>query len=100
MKQPPSLSQVHSLSHSHQMFLSQTASIQRIQVHWPTTHSVTSPLLPSPPIPVPSHLPHHIVSQPLKKAILKAQDEREENTALEYNSDENEFDSLHFIRIH
>ena len=62
MKQPPSL------SHSHQMFLSQTASIQSMT----TGHSIASPLIPSPPIPVPSHLPHNIVSQPLKKAILTA----------------------------
>ena len=66
----PSLSPVHSLSHSHQMFLSLTAVTQRIQAT--TGHSSTSPPPPLPPIPVPLLPPHHLASQPLKSAILTA----------------------------
>ena len=36
------------------------------------THSVTSPSLPSPPTPVPPLPHHHIASQPLKSAIIRA----------------------------
>ena len=68
MTYAPSLSPVHSLSHSQQMFLSLTANTQSLHT---SLHSVTLPPPPSPPIPVPLLPPHHIASQPLKSAIIR-----------------------------
>lgn len=73
LKQRPSPSQVHLFSYSHQMSLSLTEHIPKLM----TTHSNPSPHLLSPPIPVYSRLTHHIVSQPLKQAILNAHGERD-----------------------
>ena len=53
------------------MFLSLTANTQRIQAVT-TKHSITSPPPKSPLIPVLLLPPHHLVSQPLKSAILTA----------------------------
>ena len=69
MTYAPSLSPVHSLSHSQQMFLSRTANTQSLHT---ALHSVTLPPPPLPPILVPLLPPHHLASQRLKSAILTA----------------------------
>ena len=58
------------------------------------THSSTSPPPPSPPIPVPLLPPHHIASQPLKSAIIRAHNIPECDYVYTIVRSETDFNSL------
>ena len=57
-------------------------------------HSNSSPPPPSPPIAVPPLPPHHIASQPLKSAIIRAHDIPECDYVYTIVSNETDFNSL------
>ena len=57
-------------------------------------HSSTSPPPPSPPIPVPPLPPHHIASQSLKSAIIRAHNIPECDYVYTIVRNENDFNSL------
>ena len=77
------------------MFLSQTVLTQEVIKNITAiTHSSTSPPPPSPPIPVPLLPPHHIASQSLKSAIIRAHNIPECDYVYTIVRSETDFNSL------